>query len=246
MLVSIMPSRAATQANKRAALVTGGAVRVGRAIAIALADLGMDVAIGYHGSSVEARRTVRAIEARGVRAIALPVDLRHPAAAQRVVKTAATQLGRLDVLVNSAAVFRRVPFPTVTAETYDEFLDVNLRGAFFCSQAAARVMERRGGHIVNLGDAAIARPMPGFIAYAISKAGLEAMTKHLASALRPKNIAVNAVAPGPVLRPRGYPLERWKKLTRNRTVTLEDVTAAVTFLATCPKSITGQTLSVDG
>jgi len=240
-----MPSAEAADAKKRAALVTGGAVRVGRAIALALADLGMDVAIGYHGSSSDARRTVRAIEARGVRAVALRVDLRNPAAAQRVVTAAAAALGRLDVLVNSAAVFRRTPFPTVTAGTWDEFLAVNLRGAFFCSQAAARVMARRGGHIVNIGDAAIARPMPHFIPYAISKAGLASLTSNLAAALRP-NIAVNAVAPGPVLRPKGYPTARWSRLTRNRNVTLADVTAAVTFLATCPKSITGQTLSVEG
>ncbi|MBI1734060.1 MAG: SDR family oxidoreductase [Candidatus Rokubacteria bacterium] len=241
-----MPSHTLRQGNKRAALVTGGAVRVGRAIAIALAGAGMDVAIGYHRSAREARRTVRTLEAKGVRAVAVRANLADPVAARRLVERATAAFGRLDVLVNNAAVFRRTPFLAVTAKTYDEFLDVNLRGAFFCAQAAARAMGRRGGHIVNVGDAAIARPLPALLPYAIGKAGLAALTAGLAAALSPRGIAVNAVAPGPVLRPRGYPLARWRKVTGDRVVDVADVAAAVVFLATCPPGITGQTIAVDG
>ena len=244
-IVSITPSEVSAKANTRAALVTGGAVRVGSAIALALARADRDVAIGYHRSVDEARRTVHALEAEGARAVALRANLSDAAAAQRLVERAAAAFGRLDVLVNNAAIFRRTPFLRVTPETYDEFLDVNLRGAFFCAQAAARVMARRGGHIVNVGDAAIVRPMPALLPYALSKAGLGALTIGLAAALAPRGIRVNAVAPGPVLRPRGYPLARWRRLTRGRVVDVMDVAAAVVFLATCSRGITGQTIAVE-
>jgi pteridine reductase len=242
----MMPSPVSPRDKKRAALITGGAVRLGRAIAMALADAGFDLAIGFHRSITDARRTVRALEARGARVVALRADLADATAAARLVRRATAAYGRLDVLVNNAAVFRRTPFLTVTAETYDEFLDVNLRGAFFCAQAAARVMGRRGGHIVNVADAATARPMPSFLPYALSKVALETLTSGLAVALRARGIAVNAVAPGPVLRPRGFSAARWRRLIRDRVVPIEDVAAAVVFLATCPRGITGQTLAVEG
>ena len=241
-----MPSDAQRTLKKPVALVTGGAVRLGRAIALALAERGMDVAIAYRRSADDARRTVRALEARGARATALRADLRTPAAARRVVEQTAAAFGQLDVLVNSAAVFRRTPVSAVTPETWNEFLDVNLRSAFFCAQAAARAMGRRGGHIVNITDAAIARPLPGFVPYAVSKAGLAALTTGLAAALRRRRIAVNAVAPGLVLRPRGFPVARWRVLTRDRVVSVDDVTAAVVFFATCPAAVTGQTVAVEG
>jgi pteridine reductase len=245
MITSIMPSRAARREKKRA-LVTGGAVRLGREIALALADAGFDVAITFYGSAAAARRTTRALQERGARAIALRGDLRDATRAQDVVRRAARALGGLDVLVNNAAIFKRTPFRTVTPRAYDEFLALNLRGAFFCAQAAARVMNRRGGHIVNVVDAAIARPLPSYLPYAISKAGLAALTIGLAAALGPRGIAVNAVAPGAVLRPRGFSLARWRRATRDRVVRVEDVAAAVVFFATCSRAITGQTIAVEG
>src|SRR5688500_18569409 len=105
-----MPSHVPRPANKRAALVTGGAVRLGRAIALALARAGMDVVIGYHRSAPEARRTIREIEGHGARGLAFRADLADPAAARRLVRDAARALGGLEVLVNSAAVFYRTPF----------------------------------------------------------------------------------------------------------------------------------------
>jgi NAD(P)-dependent dehydrogenase (short-subunit alcohol dehydrogenase family) len=225
------------------ALVTGGAVRVGRALALGLARAGMDVAIGYHGSARQARATVRDLEAYGVRAVALRADLRDPASARRLVSATARALGGLDVLVNSAAVFERTPVGTVTAAAYDRILDLNLRGVFFACQAATGVM-RSGGHIVNIGDVGADRAWPGYVPYTISKAGIIALTRGLAAALRPRGIAVNCVAPGLVLRPRGFPLARWHALTRNGAATPDDVAAAVHFFATCPVHITGQVLHV--
>jgi len=226
------------------AFVTGGAVRLGRAIALALARAGMDVAIGYHRSARDARRTVLELEACGVRAAALHADLADPAAARRLVQGAARALGGLDVLVNNAAVFHRTPFRRTTPGQYDMLLDVNLRGAFFCCQAGAALM-RHGGHIVNIGDASDGA-WPGYIPYTLSKAGIAALTRGLAGALRAQGIAVNCVAPGAVLRPEGFAMSRWNAVTRGHAGSPEDVAVAVHFFATCPPYITGQVLRVDG
>ena len=228
------------------ALVTGGAVRVGRAIALALAREGMHVAIAYHRSAMAARRTRRDLEALGVQAVALRADMASPAAARRLVERAAAALGGLEVLVNSAAAFARIPFAAVTPAAYDRFLDLNLRGAFFCSQAAAALMGRRGGHIVNIGDAATAAAWASHIPYGLAKAGVVALTRSLAVALRPSRIAVNCVAPGAVLRPEALSRARWKRVARGHEGSAEDVAAAVVFFATCPPYITGQVLAVDG
>jgi NAD(P)-dependent dehydrogenase (short-subunit alcohol dehydrogenase family) len=228
------------------ALVTGGAIRLGRAIALALAEAGMDVVISYHRSARAARQTLVDLRAFGVRACTLQADLRDPRAARRLVAEASRWLEGLDVLVNNAGVFARTPFMTVTPVQYDRFLDVNLRAAFFCAQHAAAAMGRAGGHIVNVGDAGAGRAWPAHIPYTISKAGIVALTRGLAAALRPRRIAVNCVSPGAVLRPAGFPLARWKALTRSQAGRPEDVAAAVRFFATCPAYITGQVLRVDG
>lgn len=242
-----MSSHASERVKERPrALVTGGAVRVGRGVALALAAAGMDVAIGYHRSAAAARRTRSELAARGVRAVALRADLARPAEARRLVQRAAAALGGLDVLVNNAAVFARTPFAAVTPAQYDRFLDLNLRGSFFCAQAAAALMAGRGGRIVNIADVAASKAWAGHIPYSLSKAGVVALTRGLAVALRPRGIAVNCVSPGAVLRPPGFPLARWREVTRGRDGTVADVAAAVTFFATCPRFITGQILAVDG
>ncbi len=234
----------------KTALVTGGAVRVGRAIALELARAGADVAVGYHRSAAAARATARDLEALGVRAVALHADVGRPAQARRLVAEAARRLGRLDVLVNNAAVFVRTPLATTTPAQFDRLMAVNLRGAFFCSQAAARVMRRQGrGRIINIADVGAARAWPGYIPYGISKAGVVMLTKGLAAALAPR-IQVNAVGPGMVLLPVGFPRESGKRLAARipmgRSGAPEDVAAAVRFFAACPAYITGQILFVDG
>jgi NAD(P)-dependent dehydrogenase (short-subunit alcohol dehydrogenase family) len=240
------PQRPERVKERPRALVTGGAVRVGRAIALALAEGGMDVAIGYHRSAADARSTLRTIRGRGVRGVAVRADLADPRAAGRLVVEAARRLGGLDVLVNSAAIFVRTPLGAVTPALYDHTLAVNLRSAFFCSQAAARLMGRRGGHIVNIGDAGAERPWPTYLPYALAKAGIVALTRGQAAALAPARIAVNCVAPGAVLRPPNFSRARWAALTRGHRGQPQDVGAAVLFFATCPPYITGQVLRVDG
>jgi len=148
------------------------------------------------------------------------------------------------VLVNNAAVFVRTPLATTTPAAYDRLLDVNLRGAFFTSQAAARLM--RNGHIVNMADAGATGRWPGYIPYTLSKAGVVALTRALAVALRDRDIAVNCVAPGAVLRPAGFSRARWTKVTRGRQVRVEDVVAAVVYYATCPLTVTGRIRQVRG
>ena len=233
----------------KAALVTGGAVRVGRAIALALAREGADVAVGYLRSGAAAKTTVRDLHALGIRAGALRADLAKPAEARRLVTRAVRRLGRLDILVNNAAVFFRTPLLGTTPAQFDRMIAVNLRGAFFCAQAAARAMGRRGGRIINIADVAAARAWPGYIPYGISKAGVVMLTKGLAAALAPA-IQVNAVGPGVVLLPEGFPRDSRRRIAARipmgRHGEPADVAEAVCFFATCPDYITGQVLFVDG
>jgi NAD(P)-dependent dehydrogenase (short-subunit alcohol dehydrogenase family) len=241
-----MMTSATTGGKKRPrALVTGGAIRVGRALALALARAGMDVAMGYHRSWADAARTGRDLRALGARAVALRADLAQPAAAAALVRRAADALGGLDVLVNSAAAFPRTPLATTTVAQWDRVVALNLRAAFLCAQAASRAMGRRGGHIVNVGDAGADGAWPSYIPYAVTKAGAEALTRGLAAALRPARIAVNCVAPGPVLRPPGFPRARWARVIGRVPPALDDVAAAVVYFATCPTGISGQTLRID-
>ena len=233
----------------RVALVTGGAVRVGRAIALALAREGADVAIAYLRSGAAAKATVRQLGGLGVRAIALRADLAEPAEARRLVARVVHRLGRLDILVNNAAVFFRTPLLTTTPAQFDRLIAVNLRGAFFCAQAAARTMSRHGGRIINIADVGAVRAWPGYIPYGISKAGVAMLTKGLAAALAP-TIQVNAVGPGVVLLPEGFPRASQRRIATRipmgRHGDPTDVAEAVRFFATCPRYITGQILFVDG
>lgn len=223
------------------ALVTGGAVRLGRAIALALARQRMHVAIGYHRSATAAESTVRALRAAGVEAAAQRADLREPTEARQLVDWAVDRFGRIDVLVNNAAVFERMPFGTTTVGKFDTLLNLNLRATFLCAQAAAGTMGT--GWIVNIGDAGADHVWPGYIPYTLSKVAVHALTRCLAVALAPR-IAVNCVAPGPVLRPPGFPLKQWRTLRRSLRSGPADVAAAVAFFATCPRSITGRVFVV--
>ena len=225
--------------------MTGGAIRVGRAIALALAEAGFDVAIGFHRSAAAARRTVGELRSRGVAAAAIRADLRDPRAARTLVAAATRALGGLDVLVNSAALFYKTPLATATPAQWDPLLALNVRAAFFCTQAAVARMTR-GGHVINVGDVITRVTRPGWAAYIASKAGLEALTRTLALELRAQRIAVNCVAPGAVLKPDALPAARWRAITRGHAGRAADVAAAVVFFATCAAYITGQVLAVDG
>jgi NAD(P)-dependent dehydrogenase (short-subunit alcohol dehydrogenase family) len=232
-----------------AALVTGAGRRLGQAIAIGLARAGCDVAVHYHGSAAGAEATAREIRAVGRRAELLPADLSDPVAARALADRAARALGRLDVVVNSAAIMVKQSVEAITPETWDATLDLNLRAGFFVAQGAIPHLRRAKGKIVNLADVAGFEPWPQYLPHCVSKAGMVMLTKTLARALAP-DVAVNAVAPGPVLLP-----ETWDRATREHirdTTPLgrlgepADVIAAIRFLLEGSDFVTGTVVVVDG
>jgi NAD(P)-dependent dehydrogenase (short-subunit alcohol dehydrogenase family) len=234
----------------RVALVTGGAVRVGKAIALELARRGANVAITYRASAEASVTTVAQLQASGVRAIAVRCDQRDPDQVKAAVREIEASLGTVEVLVNSAAIFERTPVETVTLEEWDAHLEVNLRGPWLFAQAVAPGMRQHGqGVIINMVDIAAQRPFPGYLPYSVSKAGLVAVTKGLAVALAPE-VRVNGVAPGAVMWPEEYPEEKKAALLRKtplgRAGSPEDVAAAVLFLIEGSDFVTGTILPVDG
>jgi pteridine reductase len=199
------------QLDGRVAVVTGGAVRLGKALALALAEEGVRLAVHYNSSAGPAEATVGEIRALGSDAVALRADLSQPDQVPSLIDQAAEQWGRLDILVNSAAIFEPADLAHTSAESWDRHFAINLRAPFFLSQAfAAHVgKDRRApdgargrAHIVNIADWRGLRPDTSYLAYSLAKAGVLAMTQGLALALAP-NIQVNAIAPGAILPPPG-------------------------------------------
>ena len=236
------------ETDGRVALVTGAGTRVGRVIALALGRVGMRVAVHYAGSQRGARETADEIIASGSDARTLPGDLTDPATGPRLVEHTTKVFGRLDVLVNSAAIMLRTPVGEVLVEDWDAMFALNLRAPFFLCQSAARVMAERGGCIVNIADLAAFEAWRGYIPHAITKAGLVQMTRGLAHALAPK-IRVNAIAPGAVMLPDGTSPGEAEKLISTtplgRIGTADDVAQAVLYLISAD-FVTGETIIVDG
>jgi NAD(P)-dependent dehydrogenase (short-subunit alcohol dehydrogenase family) len=236
----------------RVVLLTG-ARRVGAAVAAAVAGRGADVAIAYNRSKAEAEAVAGAVRALGRRAVVVQGDVSDAAACAAIVEQTARELGRLDVLINMASIYRAVPFARTDAAVWDAQLAVDLRGSFLCARAAAPVMRANGGgRIINFADwvAASGRPRyKGYVAYYVAKAGVKALTEALALELAADNILVNAIAPGPILAPadlepaqleaveEATPLGRWGGP--------EEI--AKTALALIDSDfITGETIRVDG
>jgi NAD(P)-dependent dehydrogenase (short-subunit alcohol dehydrogenase family) len=186
----------------KVALVTGGAVRVGRTICLALAGRGAHIVFTYlPGEAYE--QTAADINCLGVQALALPLDVREVGAPARVVEQVVTQFGRLDILVNSASVWLKAPFLEITPEAWHLALDVNLTGPFLLSQAAApHMLRQQSGLIVNITDLSAYQTWKEYAHHAASKAGLVALTRVMAAELAP-HVRVNAIAPGTVLLPEG-------------------------------------------
>jgi NAD(P)-dependent dehydrogenase (short-subunit alcohol dehydrogenase family) len=230
----------------KVALVTGGARRVGRALALSLAEAGADIVVNYNASADAARETVRDIESRGRRAVAVQADVARTADVARLVDEAGSAFGRLDILVNSASLFHRTPFAGITADEWDRVLDVNLKGPFLLSQAAAPLLARDGGGvIVNILDLSALQPWPSFAHHAVSKAGLLQLTRVMARALAP-DIRVNAVSPGTVLPPEGHEGEDGSaRRVVEREGRPQDVADALLYLVRSD-FVTGENLLVEG
>jgi pteridine reductase len=232
----------------KAALVTGAGRRVGRALALGLAAAGCDVAVHYSTSAAGAEETVRDIERLGRKTVLIRADLRDAQAARGLADQAARALGRLDVLVNAAAVMVKQAVLDVTPESWDATLDLNLRAYFFVAQGAVAHLRPARGKIVNIADVGGLEPWPTYVPHNVSKAGVVMLTRGLAKALAPE-ITVNAVAPGPVLLP-----DEWDEATRRHfaeTTPLglgspEHVVHAVRYLLEGGDYVTGTVLVVDG
>ncbi len=236
--------------SSRVALVTGAAHRVGKHIALALAARGHQVLVHYHSAEAEAQATVGEIEALGVQAAAARADLTQPGEIEALFDRALERFGRLDVLVNSAANMERASVLSLSVEDWDRTLNTNLRGPFLCSQRAARHMlaQPEGGVIVNIADMSGLEPWAKYPAHSVSKAGLIMLTQVLAKALGPL-VRVNAVAPGPVIKPPEWNEARWRTVGEHTALKRpgrpENVGQAVVFLVE-NDYVTGETLVIDG
>jgi len=235
------------------ALVTGGAHRVGKAIAVELARCGAHVLVHYNSSPDAATQTVREIKSLGVDAFPVQADISTPGGIEVIFAALSEHFDRLNILVNSASTFQQRHLLEVSLQDWQETLNVNLTAPFLCTQAAAAVMRRNdpsGGVIVNILDKGATDPWPKYPHHSVSKAGLLMLTNVSAVSLGP-DIRVNGVIPGPVMKPAasGMSDEEWaalgKRLPLKRTGTPEDVAQAVVYLAR-ETFLTGTIIHVDG
>jgi pteridine reductase len=258
--------------NGKVAIITGGAVRLGKALALALAEQGARLVIHYGSSAGPAQETVTEIKAMGSDALAVQADFSQPGQAPSIVERAVAHFGQVDILVNSAAIFEPGKWDDTTEANWDRHFAINLKSPFFLSQAfakhigpeRARVASQshspsgaagqshwpsaRAGHIVNIADWRGVRPGIGHVAYTLTKAALIAMTKSLALALAP-NIQVNAIAPGMILPPPGKDqsyLERQAgQIPAQRVGSPQEIAKALLFLLRSD-FVTGELIFVTG
>jgi pteridine reductase len=231
------------------ALITGGAHRLGRAIALELAAAGAHVAFTYLSSAAEARDTLRAIESHGVRGLALRTDASDDVQVARMLAEVVAAFARLDLWVANAGVFRRTPLAAATQRDWDDMFRLNFATFLVPSRHIGPLMRRRGaGCIVALADVAALHPWADYIPYCIAKRAVVALAQALAARLAPQ-VRVNAIAPGPVLFPADFPpAARAREIARTRLRRAgepADISAAVRYLAT-NDYVTGTVLPVDG
>jgi NAD(P)-dependent dehydrogenase (short-subunit alcohol dehydrogenase family) len=230
-------------------VVTGAAKRLGRAIALAAADAGADVAITYRESAREARTVVGELARRGAEALAVRCDVTDETGVREMVREVVATLGGVDVLVNNAANYETVAFEKLTVAQWDAIFASNARGPFLVSREALPYLRKRRGRIVNMGSLGGLRPWATHAHYCSSKAAVHMLTKVMSKALAPE-ITVNAVAPGMIdlgEKSAAAFMKRMAKQTpMRRNGTAADIAAAVMFFAAAPSFITGQVLSVDG
>jgi len=231
----------------KTALVTGGARRIGRTIALELGRAGANVAITYLNSGSDAEATVGELRGLGVRALAIRVDLTSPDEIRSGVEAAISEFGGLDLLVNNAGFFESVALQEITVQQWDHMFATNTRAPFLVAQAAHPSLRKAKGRIVNVGSLGGIHPWATHAHYCTSKAALHMLSQTMAKAWAPE-ISVNCVAPGMIVQ--GEVEEAYREFAERtpmrRNGTAEDVAAAVLFFATAPHFITGQLLAVDG
>jgi NAD(P)-dependent dehydrogenase (short-subunit alcohol dehydrogenase family) len=230
----------------KVALVTGGAVRVGRAICIELMNAGAIVFCHYNSSSRAAKELREEYPSINL----LAANLSQIESVNSLIENLINRAGTVDILINNAAIFTKTPVGSVKEKDWDRLFDINLKSIFFLSQQASQIMLRKkSGKIINIADTSGLRPWPSYIPYSITKSGVISLTKGLAKALAP-HIQVNCINPGPVLIPDDYTEDQIsqaiEKTLLQRAGTAEDISAAVKFLLEDGDYITGLALSVDG
>lgn len=242
-------ARNAKLLSRKVVLVTGAAKRLGRAIALAAAENGADVAITYRNSASEARTVLQRLAAHGIEALALRCDITDEMNVREMVKEVVGTFGGIDVLVNNAANYETTEFEKLTVAQWDAIFASNTRGPFLVSREALPHLRKRRGRIVNMGSLGGLRPWATHAHYCSSKAAVHMLTKVMAKALAPE-IAVNAVAPGMIdlgEKSAAAFMKRMAKQTpMRRNGTASDIAEAVMFFAAAPSFITGQILAVDG
>lgn len=242
------------QLTGKTAIVTGGSRGIGRAAALTLAEAGADVAVIYAGNTAAAEETVRLIEEKGRKGLAIQCDVADEAAVTAMVKDVKKELGRIDILVNNAGITRDGLLMIMKEADWQAVLDTNLTGAFHCTKAVTRLMmKQRSGSIINITSVVGETGNSGQANYAAAKAGLIGFTKSVAKELASRNIRCNAIAPGCIETDMTAVLGEdtvdamIKTIPMGRVAQPEEVAKAVLFLASDDASyITGQTLNVDG
>jgi 3-oxoacyl-[acyl-carrier protein] reductase/pteridine reductase len=228
-------------------LVTGAAKRIGRAIALALAERGANVAITYLDSQIEAEQTVHSLAAHDVDALAVRCDLSDPESIQQTVASVIEEFGQLDLLVNNAGIFASEVLENIPIEEWDAMFTTNTRAPFLMAKAAHPHLRAARGRILNIGSLGGLHPWATHAHYCTSKAALHMLSQTMAKAWAPE-ISVNCIAPGMIVQ--GEVDEAYEHFARKtpmkRNGTAHDVAAAAIFFATAPHFITGQILAVDG
>jgi len=223
---------------------------MGRAIVLTLARAGADVVVNFNRSKADAEATVKETAALGVRALAVRADVSSPKQVQSMFRAVEKKFGRLDVLVNNAGIFFSARWDKLTEADWNRILGINLKGTFFCAQAAARIMQRqKSGRIINISSLGGLQAWPEYVHYCASKAGVISLTRSLAKALAP-HIRVNSIAPGTILFPGEKRDTKMRRIIRSTPLQKagrpEDIAEMVLYLATQGDFITGQVFVVDG
>ncbi|MBW8781392.1 MAG: glucose 1-dehydrogenase [Verrucomicrobia bacterium] len=241
----------------KTALITGSSEGIGEAVAVRFAEEGADVVVTYRSHPQEAARVVDTIKARGRRSVAVEADVGRAGLADGLIERAVRELGPLDILVNNAGIEKRAPFVEVAESDYDAVLDVNLKGAFFVTQAFVRhLMEtKRPGKVINMSSVHEELPFPHFAPYCLSKGALKMMTRTLAIELAPLGIQVNGIAPGAIATPINTKLLQdhekldalLSQIPLHRLGQPSDIAGVAAFLASADADyLTGTTIFADG
>lgn len=239
-----------TDLKDKTVFITGAARRLGKAIALAMAHAGANVAFTYRSSMNEAEQTLKEIKATGTQALAFECDLRRPESVKDAANNVLKHFRQIDLLINNAGVFETANLEDISAEQWDEVFAVNVRAPFLISKSCIPALRSAHGRIINMGSLGGEKPWATHAHYCSSKAALHMLTQAMAKALAPE-IAVNCVAPGMIDAGAGEKdpalLQRLAAHTpMKKNGSLEDVVSAVMYFATAPHFITGQVLTVDG